>query len=331
MFKKSFFFVLFLPIFTILLDCGRSNPISNDFPPPDPVNEKVVKDRTGGDPYGDTIKTWIVIDTTADTTGATDSCNVGFLIDLKGGQFGTDGGLSKIALLNSVQRAQLRDRRINSVDAITIEFVSLNSTDTIRRNYPIVNGKCAVKSARVPSGHSYQVLVGLWCIEEFPWTTPTFNIFDRAFSSLDTVDLETKSKDTLNLVFYEMKTIKHLFGLRNPPGVWTEGKTYNVSPFYHYSSSTPAVFKSNILYGYYVTDDLSHDDAGILIVTCDTGRIYISFWENLMTMLDNNGIVMVAADSVFLGIKYTAHDLTEVVPFDPPQHIRASKKIRVGD
>jgi hypothetical protein len=317
MFKKIFILLFFLASFQ---GCNRSNPVSEDnYPPPDPATEKVVDLRIGGDPYGDTIKTKAVVDTINDTASKVDSLEVDFLVDIKNSHFGINGGLSKISL-NSDERVKLRDYRIDSINAITLEFASLDSKDTIQFNFPVVNGTCAVTMVRIPSGHTYQVLVSLWQIKKSPWANYNITIYCRSFSALDSVNLKAKSKDTLNLTFYESVMIKYFFGLKNPPGAWTEGKDYFVYTSFP-SSTTPAFYKGGTLYGYYVMSDLRSKSSSVLTLGCDTGKILCSFLPNLMTMLSNSGVVMVGADSIWLGVHETHEDTLAWVSLDgAPQH-----------
>lgn len=308
MVKKIGYFIVILVIFQ---NCNRS-PVSvaeEDYgPPQDTIVEKVVTIRINNDPYSDTIVKSTVVDSTNDTTGEVD-----FLIDIKNAQFGING-LRKTLL----DRVKLTDNRIDSINAVTFQFVSLDSKDTINKNYPVVNGVCSVKTVRVPIGHAYQVLVSLWHIQKCQWAN--YSIYDRSFSAVDTVDLRTKNRDTLNLIFSESVRIKYFLGLKNPPGKWTDRGSYFA--YIDQTTSTPTFYKDSTLYGFYIMEDLRSKCTSRISFSCDTGRVLISFLPNVMSMLENHGVVIVPRDSVIYGHYESHEDSLNFLPLDDaPNHV----------
>lgn len=306
-------FVLVFVIFVLqICNCSKQSPVAVEgYPPPDPSTENVIKIWIKNDPYNDTIPTGIY-----DTLKDSSLSEVGFKIDVRNSQFRGNGSLGKVAL----DRPSLRDFRVDSIDAVTLNFVSLDSKDTVNYNYPIVNGVCAVTKVKVPSGHAYQAIVSFWWVPKCPWST--YYIYDRSFSAVDTVNLKIKSKDTLNLVFDESVRIKFFVGLKVPgKGPWTEGKSYVTYP--NTSFSVPVLYKNGTLFYYWIMEDLRSRSTQTTDFSSDTGKVSMSFVPDIMTMLKNNGVVMVSADSVFFGVHETHEDSLGWVPMDDaPAHVR---------
>ncbi len=318
--KKMLMLILLL---TGLQNCSRFNPVSSDeasYSPKDSVTHDVIKNRTENDPYKDTIKTRIIIDTLGDTTKAVDSAEIKFLIDISNGQIEmVKGGLRKTAI--SIDKLKdLRDYRISVINAVTLQFAPLDedNKDTLDFNFPVVDGKCATTVVKVPKGYKYEVLVSFWHIQAWPFVQLSFNIYDRSFSALDTVDLTTSSRDTLNLVFFESDGIKFFFELRGlPTGKWTEKSTYSIR-CYGSSLSTPTLYKNGALYGYVAMENRRDSTSIWAYAQCDTGMIPMSFLPDITKMIANNGVVTIGADSLFEDWDYTNR---VVIPLDNfPDH-----------
>lgn len=313
---KRKFFVLFV-VFLFFQSCNHLNLVSEDCSPPNPDVDNALKIRIADDLYGDTIGT--IVDTVGDTTGATaDSADVDFFVDLRNGQIWFNGRLYKVmSEISNADRSKLRDDRIDSINAITLSFVSLDSKDTIDRNFKIVDHVCATTTVRVPLGHTYQVLASLWHIRS--WMG--YNIYDRGFNALDTLNLVSKTRDTLNLVFSESTIIKYPLILKIQ-GPWSEGGDY--VDYVSRTATTPIRYEGGNLMGYYVMEDLRSKETHQLVLSSDTGIVLISFIPNVMSMLSNNGVVVVSADSVFFGMHETYEDTIRRLPMEPyPSRIRA--------
>jgi hypothetical protein len=311
MVRKMFIFLFFL-ILAIFCLCTRQNVVSSsedNFSSQDTAAENIINnivdDRIDGDYYGDSIT---AIDTVINDTNNVDSSNVNFWINIKRASHGT------------FNRVQLQDWRIDSINAVSLSFVSLDSKDTTVFNFPIVNGVCATTKVKISSGHTYQVLVSLWHIQKCPWST--YSIYDRSFSAVDSIDLKSKTKDTLNVVFIESVKIKYFLGLKIT-GPWTEGKSYVA--YATKTTTTPVRYEDGILWGYYVMDDLRSKYTQMMNFSSDTGKTLISFMPNVMSMITNGGVVMVAQDSVFFGVHESYEDSLGFIPVgDEPVRIRYS-------
>ncbi len=310
-----------------LQNCSRFNPVSSEdvpYSPQDSVTHDVIKNRTENDPYKDTIKTRIIIDTLGDTTKAVDSAEIKFLIDISNGQIEmVKGGLRKTAI--SIDKLKdLRDYRISVINAVTLQFAPLDedNKDTLDFNFPVVDGKCATTVVKVPKGYKYEVLVSFWHIQAWPFVQLSFNIYDRSFSALDTVDLTTSSRDTLNLVFFESDGIKFFFELRGlPTGKWTEGSEYSARGYYS-TLATPTLYKNGSLFGYFAMQNRKDSSSIWMYLECDTGTVIVSILPDITKMIGNNGIVTINPDSIFAGKDYTNHE--DISIDDAPRRERAN-------
>jgi hypothetical protein len=311
---KKIIFLFFLPLFLLLTfqNCADLTVSPEDRPSRDTTVEKIIDRQTGGNLYGDTIiGTRIVVDTSEAVTWTDVILSVNLNRSI-------NGGLGRTA----ADRVKLRDYRIDSINAITLQFMSIGGSDTLSYSFPIVNHVCSVTSVKVPTGKIFQVLVGLWHIKKCPYLWwGNYSIYDRSFNSLDTVNLATKAKDTINLLFAESQRMKYFFELKinGRVGVWTENKNYQA---YDGPAATPTIYKGGSLFGYYAMADLESASSCVLHLDCDTGRVLMSFLPNVMSMIPNNGVVVVAADSVFAGIHTTKDDSLTWLILDPPIHNR---------
>lgn len=312
MFNKSIFLFLIL---LLVQSCNRNNPVGNqgyyseeEIEIINSIEELIVDNYIDSINFNDTIE----LDSTLEYG------EVKFEIDISNGRLNVIiHGLGKIS---SANLNDLRDYQIAMINAVTLKFIRIDDPeeDTLDFAFPIVDGKCETKVVKIPKNYNYQVLVSFWEIKQWPWDILDFKVYARVFSALDTINLTSKAKDTLDLVFVGSKEIKFFFEFRNMAiGSWTEDSVYSIRN-YDSGLSTPTLCKNGSLFGCFTLAD-RRDSASIwAVIQDDTGEVFISFLPDIPSLVHNNGIVVVNPDSVFLGKNYINH---REIPLDNlPQH-----------
>lgn len=231
---------------------------------------------------------------TADTVGF---ARVEFNLDLR------RYGLLKMKVNNTVTTVFIDDRRLiadgrrEMVNALTIQFAPLDpmNKDTINRSFEVIDGVCATKSVLIPSGYSYEALISLWCVWQYPWDSTRY-LYDRSFSAIDTINLRSKARDTLNMAFYESQRFKTFVTLEDPIGAWTENKSYSAKIG---SVTTSALYKNGRLMFGYLYENIGNKRASNIVIVCDTGEIHLSFFSDLKTMIGDN-LVEVSREDIYI-------------------------------
>jgi hypothetical protein len=246
------------------------------------------------------------------TTKDSDSAKIYFRIDISENiKAATSNGLAKTKL----DRLSLCNFRLSMVNALTIQLVSIGSgkKDTLNFSFEIVNGICTTSVINVPTGLDYQTLISLWWVKECPWAD--YTLYDRSFLALDTLNLSTKTSDTLKASFQESKRMRFFIALPKPPGVWTLGKTYNSCID---SVAIPGLYQRDTIFCNYFMGDIRNRVAEMTFA-CDTGNTVFRFYPDLLT-ITKDGIVRVEKSRIFPGRIYRPGD--EIPLDDAPQHIR---------
>lgn len=299
--KFIVFFVLLL--YLLFFDCGSSNPVTNvdrnDPVSPDDAVKQVVETRVGNSIERINYDT---INEQTNIISKNNPSNFGYVYfgsnSLIESVFKTQTDIEGLAKKSSIFYSTF-DFRISSVNALTLQFVSITSgkEDTLDFAFPVVDGKCATTTVRVPLGSKYEVLVSLWHIKGYPWIWNTYKLYDRCFLSLDTIDLSSRNSDTLDIIFYESQSIKFFLALEKPPGDWTEDSSYVV---YIDSLEIPAMYKNDTLFCHYVIPDMDAGSPYPLIMDCDTGMVSTYFYPKIGNISDN-GIVEVESRRIIEG------------------------------
>lgn len=156
---------------------------------------------------------------------------------------------------------------------------------SVKSNYAIDSaGKCSVRMIKVLRGFSYRVRVGFSGRINCPWSKDTLeNIVNEYFVAYDTVDLRSKSKDTLNLVLTENAGAIYFVSIKNPPGKFTEGKRYS---YEQQGQKFQALYSDTSIKGRIFC--LKYDSLAQFVVNDDTGKVTITFSFNINSVIDNN-------------------------------------------
>ena len=307
MFKGSLFLICILLCIQSCNHAHLTQPEENICFPEDSLTINTIRELIGNDVFRDSIS----FESTISKLDSNENLEeVKFWIDISESRFEINPrGLARRS--NTI--TDLQDYQIKVINAVTLQFIRINDAgeDTLEFPFPIVDGKCETTVVKVPANYDYQVLVSFWQIKDWPWERLDFSIYDRSFSALDTVNLSSKAKDTLDLVFIGLRGIKFFFEFENIPlGKWSEDSTYSIKRYikrYEYSLSTPTLYKKGSLFGYFIMPDRRDSSSVWAIMEDDTGEVFISFLPNLVSMIENDGVVKVSADSIFLGRDYTNH------------------------
>ncbi len=317
MFKK----IVLLIVIVVMSSCDRNPTTVEDYDeyinvPQDTIIDKTLTDRLGGDSLKNFYSDTIPPSTVAGIGDTSSLASVYFFIKT------TDSILLKptIATLakTAINRTSLCNFRLSSVNAMTLQAISLTGeSDTLNFSFNIVNGICTTKVVKIPSGKKYEILISLWYLKKCPWDD--YNLSDRSFSALDTVDLSTKNSDTLHALFRESQRMRFFVTLQIPKsiGKWTNGKTYEscIDSF-----AIPALYRNDMMMCNYFSRDLNGKYASEITFVCDTGKVIISFYPNLMNII-SDGVVEVASKDIVAGHIYRPG--IDEIPLDGvPEHKR---------
>lgn len=250
------------------------------------------KDRGGGDSIP-----ILVIDTTTEIDSAnldTVDLNIDFseilkgLIDSNNPDTGSGKGLGKTS-----SRADELVYKIKQLFRAGFTFTdSLNRS--VKAEYPIDSGKCAVKMIKILHGFLYRVKVDFSGKIICPWSGDTAdNIINEYFLAFDTVDLRTKSRDTLRLVLSENPSATYFIAVKNPQGKYTEGKKYEA---FIKETKIQALFSDSTLKGSISCQ--RSDTSSQFFVTDDTGKVAFGVAFNVGSVIGDDVIEGTAKSSL---------------------------------
>lgn len=176
--------------------------------------------------------------------------------------------LAKTGTSDGLNRLAFKISRLFEANFILTD--SLNRS--VKLTYPIDSGKCAVHIIKIPRGFCYRVWVGfsgkIYCPSD-----SSNSIINEYFFGFDTVNLLSKTKDTLNLILIENSLSWYFLTVKNPVGKYTEKNTYNQE------SNIKAVFSSGELMSR--VSCRKNDSTTQLIVNDDTGKVSFNVVYNV--------------------------------------------------
>jgi hypothetical protein len=150
-------------------------------------------------------------------------------------------------------------------------------------------GKCSASTIKILRGFVYRATVVFSGTTACPWfpNDTLYRINNEYFSALDTVNLVSKKKDTLNLVLVENKNVIYFVSIKNPSGSYTEGKKYSVVETWNQGTKVQALYSGGELkHRLYCKNN---DTIAQFLLNDDTGEgIIFSFSFNINSVIDDD-------------------------------------------
>ena len=198
---------------------------------------------------------------------------------------------------------EFSDRVVYKIEKLSLaqfKFTNLIKKTSDSSSYPIDStGKCLVEKIIIPSGYPYLVSVDFFGTTMCPWfpDDSSYSLTNNYFSGFDTIDLETKSKDTLILDLLENQYAMYFVSIENPQGKYTEGKMYSVVEDWNTTGvEVEAIYSNNRLnHRIYCGNS---DTALEFTLRDDTGEVSFPFPFVINSVIDNDIIeVTLEADT----------------------------------
>jgi hypothetical protein len=208
---------------------------------------------------------------------------VNFGLDLRG-----SSSLGKTKIDDMVPFADFRRSKVNIVDIVFTDSLGRSIEFASR----VINGQVAPKAIVVPPGFKYFVRVNLYYGLKCPWNK--YYLYDCSFSGYDTVDVISKSSDTMSFSFRQSIGMRYFYKVKHPPGKYTEGKYYPVRGIDTLGST---LYQDSCLCFSDYTGNFDFTTEHIRTI-CDTGEIVFSFFCDLNELMYKDFVEIDGANTV---------------------------------
>ncbi len=176
------------------------------------------------------------------------------------------------------------------------DFTATNAANaSVSSSYPIDStGKCSVNIIKIARGSVYYIYAGFSGVTMCPWSLndSSYSLSNEYFFARDTVDLKTKSKDTLRLVLRENHNTKYFVSIEKPVGKYTDGKKYSVVESWNKGAEVKALYSGGKLkHRIYCQNS---DTLAQFTLSDDTGKVTFPFSFDINTVIDDDVIECLA-------------------------------------
>lgn len=199
--------------------------------------------------------------------------------------------------LNTLGKRLVQDRsdqvvyKIENLSLSQFRITNLSTKKYGTSSYPIDStGKCNVEVIKIPRGYLYSIFVNFSGKIMSPWfpDDSSYGLNNIYFSGIDTIDLKTKSKDTLSLVLSENHYVTYFVSIENPQGKYTAGKTYSVIEDWNTGPEVKAVYLDGKLN--HRINCQNNDTTLVITLIDDTGEVSYPIYFDINSVLDDDVI-----------------------------------------